>query len=263
MSPMAPDWLSCLRLRKRAGRLEGPPLDVAAIDDQIAMKLAAGRQQDLADVEVLRAIKRLLREEKRKTSCCTFARPPFLLHGEVVIPSEAGRGAPAVAAALVPAQPRDLGHCRGLVLLATTATLAQASSSEPPTGTPEAGNIGGSDQSTPSATNTDYTPRAQDGAGAGWTRVAGADFGATGSQITPFDADFYSVRFPRRPKRPFRRLALPKPKGRHRNLSASAADLSLPSATGTAREPKRRPAARRLSPKARLRRSDRLDPAPW
>ena len=85
--------------------------------------------------------------------------------------------------------------CLALSLIAATVASASASSSEPPTGTPEAGNIGGSDQSTPSATNTDLTPRAQDGAGAGWTRVAGADFGATGSQITPFDADFYSVSF--------------------------------------------------------------------
>jgi hypothetical protein len=48
-------------LRPEAERVEyaGRRFDVAAIDDQIAMKLAAGRQQDLADVEVLRAIKRL------------------------------------------------------------------------------------------------------------------------------------------------------------------------------------------------------------
>ena len=85
--------------------------------------------------------------------------------------------------------------CLALSLIAATVASASASSSEPPTGQPEAGNIGGSDQSTPSATNTDYTPRAQDGAGAGWTRVAGADFGATASHLTPFDADFYSLSF--------------------------------------------------------------------
>jgi hypothetical protein len=47
-------------LRPEAERVEyeGHRFDVAAIEDQIAMKLAAGRQQDLADVEVLRAIKR-------------------------------------------------------------------------------------------------------------------------------------------------------------------------------------------------------------
>lgn len=54
-------------LRPGAERVEyeGRRFDVAAIDDQIAMKLAAGRQQDLADVEVLRAIKRLREESDR------------------------------------------------------------------------------------------------------------------------------------------------------------------------------------------------------
>ena len=47
------------------------------------------------------------------------------------------------------------GIAAAFVLLATTATLAQASSSEPPTGQPEAGALGGSDTSQPSATNTD------------------------------------------------------------------------------------------------------------
>jgi hypothetical protein len=48
-------------LRRHAERIEldGYPVIVAAIDDQIAMKLASGRQLDLGDVEILRAIKRL------------------------------------------------------------------------------------------------------------------------------------------------------------------------------------------------------------
>jgi predicted nucleotidyltransferase len=48
-------------LRRRARRLslEGFAVLVASIEDMIAMKLAAGRTQDLADVEELEAIRRL------------------------------------------------------------------------------------------------------------------------------------------------------------------------------------------------------------
>ena len=88
--------------------------------------------------------------------------------------------------------------CLAACLAVATAAAAQASSGEPPTGQPEAGNLGGSDTSQPSATNTDYTPRAQPGEQAGWTKIAGADFGsqtAPASSPTPFDTDFYSVSF--------------------------------------------------------------------
>lgn len=47
-----------LRAQAEQIEYEGRRLDIAALDDQIAMKLAAGRQQDLGDVEILRAIKR-------------------------------------------------------------------------------------------------------------------------------------------------------------------------------------------------------------
>ena len=88
--------------------------------------------------------------------------------------------------------------CLAGLLAIGVAASASASSGEPPTGQPEAGNLGGSDTSQPSATNTDYTPRAQPGEQAGWTKIAGADFGsqtAPASSPTPFDTDFYSVSF--------------------------------------------------------------------
>jgi hypothetical protein len=82
------------------------------------------------------------------------------------------------------------------VLLAIgLATGASANHGDTPTGTPEAGELGGKSTDDPSATNTDYTPRAQPGEQAGWTRVAGANFGANASRLTPFDADFYSLSF--------------------------------------------------------------------
>jgi hypothetical protein len=51
-----------LRARAQPVRLNGESVLVAGIDDMIAMKLASGRPQDLADVEELRALERLRRD---------------------------------------------------------------------------------------------------------------------------------------------------------------------------------------------------------
>lgn len=50
-------------LRARATRLDldGTTVRVASVDDMIAMKKAAGRPQDIADIDELEAIKRLQR----------------------------------------------------------------------------------------------------------------------------------------------------------------------------------------------------------
>ena len=58
--PGAPSWHE---LRKRALRieLEGRTVRVAAIDDLVSMKRAAGRPRDLEDIEALEAIQRLER----------------------------------------------------------------------------------------------------------------------------------------------------------------------------------------------------------
>jgi hypothetical protein len=54
-----------LRSRAEPIRVDGENVLIASIDDMIAMKLAGGRPQDLADVEELRALQRL-RDEVRK-----------------------------------------------------------------------------------------------------------------------------------------------------------------------------------------------------
>ena len=84
----------------------------------------------------------------------------------------------------------------GACLAVGLATAAQANHDATPTGAPEAGEIGGTQRDNTSATNTDVTPRTQEGESGGWTRIAGARFGgATPRSLTPFDADFFSVDF--------------------------------------------------------------------
>lgn len=57
------------RLRRNAERIDvgGQTVLVASIDDLIAMKLAAGRPKDLADVDELETIQRLREEASRKS----------------------------------------------------------------------------------------------------------------------------------------------------------------------------------------------------
>ena len=54
-------------LKERAKRIDfdGSEILIASIEDLLAMKQAGGRPQDLADIEALRAIERMLRSEER------------------------------------------------------------------------------------------------------------------------------------------------------------------------------------------------------
>ena len=57
--PKGTKSFSDLESRARKVAIDGETVRVASIDDMIAMKLASGRAQDLADVEELRALQRL------------------------------------------------------------------------------------------------------------------------------------------------------------------------------------------------------------
>ena len=182
------------------------------------------------------------------------ASPPLF-----VIPSGAGPGAPAVAAALVPAQPRDLGHCRGARPPSHHRHPRPSLQQRTPNRHPRGRQHRRLRPKQPLGHQHRPTPRAQDGASAGWTRVAGADFGATASQITPFDSDFYSVAFQDDQNGLFAGSRCQNPKDDTATCQRVPLIYRYSGATGTARELKRRPAGQRLSPKARLRRRDRLD----
>jgi hypothetical protein len=65
-------------LRRSASRidLEGVTVLVASIEDMIAMKRAAGRPQDLVDLESLEIARRRVRRKRSTPSTCTMSSSP-------------------------------------------------------------------------------------------------------------------------------------------------------------------------------------------
>ena len=63
----APRYKTLMR-RASQTELEGRPLLYASLDHLIAMKEASGRPQDLADIEALKAVKRLRRGDPARDS---------------------------------------------------------------------------------------------------------------------------------------------------------------------------------------------------